>query len=112
MDIKTYRKYFTILEKKEKKTFLLQVLGKVQKKSPTLDKLCVSLKKAGNISTIFLDDIFENLIKLISHLSQKQKSKNIDALENIHKKIQKITQKEEKEKKQEDVEAILHKLYM
>jgi len=96
MDIDAYRKKFTPLSKKEKNKFLVGFLQKIQKKSPTFDKLFITLKKNPTIPVFFLDDIFDKFLQVISHLSQKQKDKSLQSLEAIHKKIQEINEKEKK----------------
>jgi len=109
-DIETYKKYFVTLSKKEKREFILDVLQKVQKKSPTFDQLFITLKKNFALPVFFLDDIFDKLLKVISHLSQKQKDKSLQALEAIHKKIQKISEEEKKDAEKENTESILNQL--
>jgi len=99
-----------MIDDKEKKEFLLEILQKVQKKSPTFDKLFITLKKNFTLPVFFLDDIFDKLLQVILHLSQKQKDKSLQALETIHKKIQKISEEEKKDAAKENTEAILDQL--
>lgn len=112
MDTVAYKKYFTTLTRKEKHTFLVEILSKVQDKALIFKNLAATLKQNTTIPKLFLDTIFEKIITFISRASQQKKEQSMKSLQDIHDKIKSIQAKEKQEKKKEteDVEAILDQI--